>query len=402
MISRIEIENFYSVRQAQSLDLRVAENVPDIAGRFGEVCAGSRERAPKVVALFGPNASGKSTVLRALAFLGWFVQHSFQLPPDGSQPCECFNDLEAIHLPTRLAIHFTAPADLVDPKEEACAKYVYEVTFRSENGKPKTVISEILRQWPAGGGKAVRFFERDAAGDVRSGKGFALAGYKQVLSKVRANASLVATLAQFDHAPSLLLQRLAASIVTNILVEKVDFTEPNVVRFYADNPLMLEALNREIERIDLGIKAMSIDSTNGGPVARFEHEGLRNLMPLHLESHGTRQFIRIFPVLIQVLSTGGVAVIDELDLAIHPLVLPEILRWFHDPERNPHNAQLWMSCHNVSLLDELIKEEVYFCEKDSRGRTRLYGLQDIQAVRRNDNYYQKYLGGVYGAVPQLG
>jgi hypothetical protein len=71
----------------------------------------------------------------------------------------------------------------------------------------------------------------------------------------------------------------------------------------------------------------------------------------------------------------------------------QVWRWFHDPERNPRNAQLWMSCHNVTLLDELIKEEVYFCEKDSRGRTRLYGLQDIQAVRRNDNYYQKYLGG---------
>jgi hypothetical protein len=198
------------------------------------------------------------------------------------------------------------------------------------------------------------------------------------------------------------LQRLAASIVTNILVEKVDFTDPNVVRFYADNPLMVEALNREIERIDLGIKGMSIDSTNGGPVARFEHEGLANLMPLHLESHGTRQFIRIFPLLVQTLAVGGVAVIDELDLAIHPLVLPEILRWFYDPERNPRNAQLWMSCHNASLLDELIKEEVYFCEKDGLGRTRLYGLQDIQAVRRNDNYYQKYLGGVYGAVPQLG
>jgi predicted ATPase len=70
--------------------------------------------------------------------------------------------------------------------------------------------------------------------------------------------------------------------------------------------------------------------------------------------------------------------------------------------RNQQNAQLWMSCHNASLLDELIKEEVYFCEKDSRGRTRLYGLQDIQSVRRNDNFYQKYLGGVYGAVPQLG
>ncbi len=84
------------------------------------------------------------------------------------------------------------------------------------------------------------------------------------------------------------------------------------------------------------------------------------------------------------------------------MVLPEIIRWFHDTARNPRNAQLWMTCQNASLLEELVKEEVFFCEKDSRGRTTVYGLQDVQAVRRNDNYYRKYLGGVYGAVPHLG
>src|ERR1700723_2433419 len=121
MISRIEIENFYSVRQAQVLDLRVADNVPEVAGRFGEACPGSNARVPKVVALFGANASGKSTVLRGLAFLGWFVQSSFQLPPDASQPCESFNDQEAAQLPTRLAIPSAAPADLVEPRLESCA-----------------------------------------------------------------------------------------------------------------------------------------------------------------------------------------------------------------------------------------------------------------------------------------
>jgi hypothetical protein len=36
------------------------------------------------------------------------------------------------------------------------------------------------------------------------------------------------------------------------------------------------------------------------------------------------------------------------------------------------------------------------------GRSEVYSLAEIQAVRRDDNYYRKYLGGSYGAVPQIG
>jgi uncharacterized protein len=147
---------------------------------------------------------------------------------------------------------------------------------------------------------------------------------------------------------------------------------------------------------------MQVMEATNGLGAWFEHDGL--VGPLHsaFESHGTRQFVRNFPLIFQALETGSVAIIDELDQAIHPLVLPEIIRWFHDPERNPHNAQLWMTCQNASLLEELIKEEVLLCEKDRDGRTTIYSLSNVQAVRRNDNYYRKYLGGVYGAVPHLG
>jgi predicted ATPase len=102
------------------------------------------------------------------------------------------------------------------------------------------------------------------------------------------------------------------------------------------------------------------------------------------------------------LTTGGVAIVDDLDSSLHPIILAEILSWFHRPERNPQNAQFWISCHNVSLLESLIKEEVFFCEKDKAGQTHLFGLKNIPAVRRDDNYYKKYLDGFYGAVPQIG
>jgi predicted ATPase len=105
-------------------------------------------------------------------------------------------------------------------------------------------------------------------------------------------------------------------------------------------------------------------------------------MPLILESHGTREFMKFYPLIYHVLRTSGIAVLDELDAAIHPVLLPEILRWFYDPDRNPHGAQLWMNCHIASLLEDLTKEKVLFCEKDDLGRTSVYSLRDVQAVRR--------------------
>ena len=93
---------------------------------------------------------------------------------------------------------------------------------------------------------------------------------------------------------------------------------------------------------------------------------------------------------------------DEIDSTVHPMLLPEILRWFYDPVINLHQAQLWISGHSASLLEDLQKEEIFFTEKDQQGRTKIFGLKDIEGVRRVDNFYQKYLGGVYGAVPSIG
>ena len=77
------------------------------------------------------------------------------------------------------------------------------------------------------------------------------------------------------------------------------------------------------ERIDLGIRAIRIVPGTQGPFAQFDHYGLSDPLPIQLESHGTRQLIRIFPMIAQALQIGGVAVIDELDQSIHPSILPK-------------------------------------------------------------------------------
>jgi predicted ATPase len=198
------------------------------------------------------------------------------------------------------------------------------------------------------------------------------------------------------------LRQVAAKVISNILIEKVELADSAVLQWYNTTPQTLDALNKQLERIDVGIKGMRLAPGPQGPMAFFDHEGLNVPVPLNLESHGTRQFVRIFPIISHAISVGGLAVIDELDQSIHPFVLSEIIRWFHDPKRNPNDAQLWMTCQNAAILEELEKEEIFFAEKDVNGRTKLFGLQDIQSVRRSDNFFKKYLGGVYGAVPHLG
>jgi uncharacterized protein len=369
---------------------------------------GATERAPKVIAVYGANASGKSNVLKALSFLTWFAKDSFQLTPAGAGAWmlyQRFNDEEMQSSPTRLAVHFAGPLDLerADDPDVAQCRYAYEVVFGGPKSEHHRVLRERLIHWPVHVGRPIGLFDRNEQGTVRAGRAFALAGYNKPLEKIlRPNVSVICTLAQLGHPAATVLWRAAGSVFYNILIQKAELNDEAVAKAYADSPMLLGRLNRDLERIGLGVRAMQLQKGSNGPIAWFEHDGLSGLVPAILESNGTRQFIRIFPLIFQALEIGGLAIIDELDLTIHPLVLLEIIRWFHDPERNPHNAQLWMTSHNASLLEDLIKDEVLFCEKDRVGRTRIYSLRDVQSVRRIDNYYRKYLGGVYGAIPRVG
>ena len=403
MIYKIEIENFYSIRDAQTLDLRAPANAPKNTKRLAECWSGSSDRAPKVVALFGANGSGKSNVLRVLSFATWFVGFSFSNSPTSRIPFEPFNDEDALRSPTKLKIWTSGVTNLAEISLPGAAKcpYCYELTIR--NGERQGVSSEAIYYWPLATQRKTRLIERFEDGTVKAAKDFDFSDYRRALEKVlRPNASVISTLAQLNHPFAQSIVDGASRIYSNIFIEKSEPSDEMMLRHYVDSPELVKRFNREIQRIDVGIRGLDIQSTSEGPRVSFIHEGLKIPMPLVLESHGTRQFLKLFPYLANALTIGGIAIIDELDAAIHPMILPEILTWFHDPANNPYDAQLWMSCQNATLLEDLSKDEIVFCQKDRQGRTEVYSLNDVTAVRRNDNYYKKYLGGVYGAVPHLG
>lgn len=403
MIYRLEIENFYSIRERQVIDLTVGKNVPDEPGRIVPVHGEAEERAPRLVAIYGANASGKSNILRAIAFLSWFVSFSFQHPVGRVLPFQKFQTREEIGAPTRLSVTFSGLNDPHNPVELKTCPYVYTLELSPRGSDGDRVLSESLYYRPSGASRLIRIFDRNADGSVKAAKMVGLGRELSVLESIlRPDVSVISTLGQLNNSLAASLIQGAAAIETNILMTRFEQDDLNLLKGYANDAELLKALNRDIRRIDLGVDDVQILSRNGGPVASFNHAGLDLPIEMLLESHGTQQFVRIYPTLHRALAVGGIAVLDELDVAIHPSVLPEILRWFSDPDRNPFGAQLWMSCHAVSLLDYLLKEEVLICEKNATGATQVYGLGEIKGIRRDENFLQNYLGGGYGGIPSIG
>lgn len=406
MLYGFEVENFLSIRDRQIMDLRVARNVRTEHGLLRPIWGGASDRAPLAVAFFGANAAGKSNVLRAISFVASFVQSSFTWQAGQSFQFSKFANEEALDQPTRFVVHFGGPKVLPTGAEQVaeesklpdeCA-YTYELEIASAD--PPVVLRETLSYSPNGNRK--RIFERVGA-QVKGGAGFGLSGdYKSVDKILRKDASIIATLAQLNHPVALLLRAASSTIVSNIGPMRASPNDELMVQWYVKNPHHLERLNQEISRLDVGISSASFAPYGTQQTIHFMHEGLTAPIPLFWESEGTRQFMRIFPWIGVALETGGVAVIDELDANIHPKILPEILSWFYDPNKNDKGAQLWFTCQAASLLEDLTKEQVFFCEKDRNGKTAVFSLKDIAGVRRVDNFYRKYSGGTYGAIPRVG
>jgi uncharacterized protein len=404
MIYRLEIENFMSIRDQQIVDLTISAKVPDRFRRFEPIFDGSSIRSPKVIALFGANASGKTNILKALNFITQFTR-SIGTRAIAGGLLERFNDEESKDHPIRLAVEF---AGLMDATPDTVERFQrgepatlgtlrYELVLNLQNGVIQHVEHESLRQRPNDRGKWQRVFERNEQHALGS-KAFPIQGYRHLLNTLDPLGSIISNFAQFQHPGALFYKSLADQVYP--FIDYHAAADDALIRLIGSRSDLLATLNADLNRIDLGIEEMRVDATPNGFLAMFRHRKLEADMPWALQSNGTRAFIRLYPLIAETLSTGGIAIVDEFDLAIHPLVLPEMLRWFHDPGRNPHGAQLWFTGQSASLLDELMPEELLLCEKDRQGRTTLFVARDI--ARRDDNLRRKYLSGVYGAVPQIG
>lgn len=391
MLYSYAFSNFQSFRERVEVDLTINRKVA-LTDWMTECPSG--ERLSKLMAVIGPNGSGKTALLKPMAFISWFIAYSFQTLPDA--PIPVAPHASAGDVPTELECTMDIDGKLW--------RYVLRCT-------PERVLHESLYQ------KRERFgyvFIRDWDAETKTylvkQQDFGLA--PQEARKVRPNVSLISWAAQFGVPLAVRLTTPYVNTNVNVL-GRVPMGSQDVqvaAHHFSVHPDQRKQMEQLLSAWDLGlsgVELLELPVNNPQeplqkvwvPFGKHKNKTTEFQLPFTLESSGTQGAFVLLSRLLQTLEIGGLAVIDEFENDLHPHMLEPILELFANPATNPHQAQLLFTCHAIEVLNLVHKSQVILVQKNEDCESTACRLDEVEGIRNDDNYYAKYMAGAYGAVP---
>ena len=417
-------ENFGCFRDEFRLSLLATDIDPGSDRGVAEVAIeGDPEplRLLRVAAIYGPNASGKSTVLRAAYVLRRLIFFAGHLRSDqGIDVYEPFAGDASSKRPTRIGMKAVIDGAVYDYEVSFTGAAVVAEHLARQTGSTSSVLFDRQEQTVSGDWSddkqfqlATREFRANALllslADTLTPKlaGGIAPGLSQLLgffdgsggSRLRSLSQPAARLARENPAfKEWLLQQLHAADVG-----VTDVTIKRLRRVEADQGILLEEMNDD--------EAMSPSDTIRSRLA-FRHSGPEGsfAVPYDSESFGTKKLVDLAPLLFRLFAEHGstAAFVDEIGASLHPNLLVELIRHVNCGSRAADaRGQLIFATHETSLIDGeardavLRRDQVYFASKDGQGVGRLYSLSDFKE-RQNMNLRKRYLEGRYGAIPSIG
>lgn len=394
IIHSFTCQNFYSFKGLTLVDFDVVNKAPKNDGYFESI----QGRASKIEAVIGPNASGKTNLLKVLPFIKWLIIDSYKLNPTDIIPIKKFlsNADKQISLSVKFEIDSGVHIYNVSLSEE---KIISEELFIISKTQKQTTRKIIFS----------RAWDDEKKRYILNDKKFGLS--KELAKSVlRSNASIISVAKQFEHQKSLEIvnewQKVESNVIEagwigdNMLLSKTkEFL--NSLDFYSNNEVLKGKAEKMLARFDLGLESFRIeknDLRNTKVVHIFGAE--KHLLNVWYESSGTQQLFVLLKTILQVLDTGGIAILDEIDVNLHPDIINALCNLFVQPETNIHNAQLLFSTHTPSILSRLDKYQIILVEKRD-GTSESWRLDSMEGIRSDENYYAKYMSGAYDAIPKL-
>jgi predicted ATPase len=412
LLLKFAVSNHRSVFDRVELSM-IAVDADRAAARRIE---GIGESVLATAGIYGANASGKSNVLGALAWLSRAVSNSLRLW-----------EKEVPRDPFKFGSGPTVPSIYEVELDVAGVRYAYHLEVDDSQ-----VLSEVLYNYPERRPRAL--FRRNGL-EVQFRRGLGnLAGTRELLTPTTLALSAAARLE--DTEVGAFAQRLSSFRIvsaprgrwnrpldvvtgeTQRLFEEPD-AQPSL--FPPDEhaePLNLRESALALLRFaDLGIDDVQVVESEQSPdlPAVLRREGRRRSLLLHhaagqelgfplaQESAGTQTWFSIIGPTLSALQGGRVLLFDEIDSSLHPRLSARLIELFQDPVTNPRGAQLIFTSHDTSLLNQLNRDEVWLTERDDKGMTSLTALAEFggDKVRRSLNLESAYLRGRFGAVPEL-
>lgn len=415
MLIDFAVTNYRSIKNQARLSLvagigteHKATNVMD-----AEVSAGAGVPGLlRSVAIYGPNAGGKTNLMRALQTMQEIVVQPVR-EIDKPLPVEPFLfDAATGKSPTVFDVTFVIEG----------VRYQYGFSTTSD-----AVHEEWLYAWPLG--RTQLWFERrrTESGDSSFKFGDRLLGDKAVWRRAtRANALFLSTAVAlnstqlqgiWDWFNSKLHTAGGGWDSTFTLKYCAEVDKTSVVDFLKSADLAVDdvriieesfsedMLPEELtaQHRDLLVEELQGARIRKAQVAHTIENGEDVELDAEQESAGTQKMLALAGPWLDTFEKGNILVIDELEEHLHPSLVRFLVQKFHDPNLNRKGAQLIFTTHNTAILNQDIfrRDQIWFCERDGNLATVLTPLTDFQPRKRHENLERAYLSGRYGAVPYV-
>ncbi len=377
----------------------------------------------KCAAIYGPNASGKSNLLKSLQFFqNLVINSSKETQAKEIIPVESFKlNTDTINKPSLFEIII-----FIDGIKY---RYGFEVT-------KKRVVSEWL--FSAKTKKESKLFIRNKN---QIDLGLKFKEGKKLDEKTRDNALFLSVVAQFNGETSIkimkwfrklnIIHKGFDGVTIDILegklgiekkqklLELLKFADLNIENFKViSNEIKYEDFINKLPKIERESFKTNLKIDQRKPIISIEiktmhkvfdkNKKLSNFSELDLdneESNGTKKFFSFAGPIIDTLLSGNVLLIDEIECSLHHLLVLRILELINSKKHNSKNAQFLFTTHDVTLLNSNLfrRDQLLFVDKNSFGESELYSLIDFakHRIRKDESYEKNYLLGKYGAIPIL-
>ena len=396
MILKIEIENFFSIKDKIRIDFRAASINTALTRELGHnVMMWKDVPVLKTIGLFGPNASGKSNILKAITFCCRVILESHLHNEGMTFNFEPFKFDGWQNKPSKFLIDFV------------CDDIEYEYSFELTRER---ILSESLYHYPVG--RRAKVFVREANGKYSFGTSVIAKPSDVVINTSEKNLFL-------SRASSMnreIAQKLYRYFMNQFILGLVNVNDIMVLdSFNTYKRIILKALEIcDTDITDIEARKEQVPAPVAIPgqpelsyklidVLRFKtfHRNQKNItfdMDME-ESTGTKKLFQILIRLLDVVKNKKSILMDEFDIGLHTRLADFVLDLIHASE----NSQLLFTSHNTNLIDvkRLRRDQIVFVNKSEQGATEIYSLYDFKDFRENMDAEKGYIQGRFDAVPYV-